>query len=69
MISAHFIVFGGPVREASKPGFSRSLFLVNAESESAVERRLEADPYTQMDMLRITRIEPWEILLGNSRQE
>ena len=40
------------------------LLILNAESESEIRRRLDEDPWTQMDMLRIARIEPWELLTG-----
>ncbi len=62
-----FIVLGGPVGNNAQEEFSRALFLVKAESERDIETRLEADLYTTMDMLRITMIEPWHILLGNER--
>jgi len=62
-----FIVLGGPLGYEAELKFSRALFLVRAESESAIEMRLDADPYTAMGMLRVTKIEPWQILLGNER--
>jgi uncharacterized protein YciI len=40
------------------------LLILNAESESQIRRRLDDDPWTQMDMLRIASIEPWELLTG-----
>jgi uncharacterized protein YciI len=40
------------------------LLILNAESESEIRRRLDDDPWTQMDMLRIASIEPWEPLTG-----
>jgi hypothetical protein len=32
--------------------------------EEAVHARLEDDPWTPMGLLRIAKIEPWQILLG-----
>jgi quinol monooxygenase YgiN/uncharacterized protein YciI len=61
-----FVVLGGPVGDEAKAGFSRALFVVNADSERTIEMRLEADPWTQMRILR-TKIEPWEILLEKDR--
>jgi uncharacterized protein YciI len=60
-----FIVLGGPIGDDAEGRFSKALFLVKAESEREIETRLDADPYTTMDMLRISKIEPWHILLGN----
>jgi uncharacterized protein YciI len=40
------------------------LLILNAESESEIRLRLEDDPWTQMNMLRIVSIEPWERLTG-----
>ena len=37
-----------------------------AESEQAIEARLADDPWTPMGLLRIARVERWEILLGPS---
>ena len=62
-----FIVVGGPIGDEPGAGFSRAHFLVKAHSERTIEKRFEAEPYTQMGMLRITKIEPWEILLGKER--
>jgi uncharacterized protein YciI len=64
-----FIVLGGPVGDEAKLEFSKALFVINADSERTIEMRLNADPWTAMGMLRITKIEPWEILLGKRGQE
>jgi uncharacterized protein YciI len=40
------------------------LLILNAQSESEIRRRLDDDPWTQMEMLRIASIEPWELLTG-----
>jgi uncharacterized protein YciI len=57
-----FVVLGGPLGDGS-----RILLIVKATSKSAIEARLADDPWTPMRLLRISRIEPWEILLGNTR--
>jgi len=62
-----FIIFGGPVGDEARPAFSKALFLMKADSERSIRERLEADPYTKTMMLVTTKIEPWEILLGNER--
>ena len=62
-----FIIVGGPVGGETRLGFSKALFLMKADSEKSIRDRLEADPYTNTMMLVTTKIEPWEILLGNER--
>ena len=57
-----FVVLGGPLGEGEK----RFLLIFHAESEKAIRARLAADPWTPTKMLRITRIKPWEILLGET---
>jgi len=54
-----FIVLGGPIGDGE-----RTLLIVNAGSEQEIEPRFAGDPWTQMGLLRIARIERWEILLG-----
>jgi len=56
-----FIILGGPLGDGS-----RALLVINAESESTIETRLAADPWRSMGLLQISKIEPWEILLGNT---
>jgi hypothetical protein len=53
------VVLGGPLGEGER----RFLLIFNADSEGAVETRLAADPWTSMELLQISRIEAWEILL------
>ena len=52
-----FIVLGGPVGDGR-----RVLLIVEAADEASIERRLAADPWIGT-LLRIERIEPWEIVL------
>jgi uncharacterized protein len=59
LVDDGFVVLGGPVRDGAE-----FLLIVDAESEQAVEARLADDPWTPMGLLRIARIERWEILLG-----
>jgi uncharacterized protein YciI len=40
------------------------LLLVNAGSEAEIRRRLQEDPWTRMELLRIRSIEPWRQLTG-----
>jgi hypothetical protein len=54
-----FVVLGGWLADAP-----RTLLVVDAQDEADVRRRFEDDPYTEMELLAITSVEPWEILLG-----
>jgi uncharacterized protein YciI len=54
-----FVLLGGPLGD----GENAFLLIFNADSERTVVSRLDADPWTQMKMLKIVKIEPWEILL------
>lgn len=54
-----FIVLGGPLGDGSE-----FLMVVNAENEAVIEARFAEDPWVPTRLLRIDRIEPWQILLG-----
>jgi uncharacterized protein len=54
-----FVVLGGWLADAP-----RTLLVVDAHDEAEVRGRFEDDPYTAMEMLSITSVEPWELLLG-----
>ncbi len=54
-----FVVLGGPLGDGA-----RILLIIDADSEGAIQKRLAADPWTPMGLLRIAKVERWEILLG-----
>ncbi len=56
-----FIVLGGPLGDGKK-----FLLIIAAESEQAIEARLGDDPWTPLGLLRIAKVERWEILLNAS---
>jgi uncharacterized protein YciI len=56
-----FVVLGGPLGD----GDVTFLLIVDAESENAITARLATDPWTPAQLLRTTRIERWQILLGS----
>jgi hypothetical protein len=58
LVDDGFIVLGGPLA-----GDREILHVVCAGSEAAVRERLARDNWHQNEMLRITSIEPWTILL------
>jgi uncharacterized protein YciI len=59
-----FVMLGGPVGNGDK-----ILLIVEADSEDAIRTRLDADPWTPMQLLQIAVIERWTILLGDSTQD
>ena len=54
-----FVVLGGPLA-----GGPTTLLVVSAASDSEIRGRLDDDPWTPMELLRLASVEPWEILLG-----
>lgn len=54
-----FVVLGGPIG-----GGPTTLLIIDAASEREIRSRLGHDPWTPMKLLRITKIEPWDLLLG-----
>jgi len=54
-----FVVLGGPLA-----GTRDVLLIMRAESPDEIAARLEPDPWSSMDMLRISRIAPWQLRLG-----
>ncbi len=59
LVAEDFVVLGGPLGDGTNV-----LLIVDAETEEAVHRRLAADPWTPMQLLTVSSIEPWEVLLG-----
>ena len=56
-----FIVVGGPLE-----GTADTLLVVSADAEGEIRQRLAQDPST-VDVLRISRLVPWSLLLGQHR--
>lgn len=55
-----FILLGGPLE-----GTSDVLLVVKAQSPDEVRARLQSDPWSAMDLLRVTRITRWTLRLGS----
>jgi uncharacterized protein YciI len=55
-----FVVLGGPLE-----GTSDVLLIIRANTADEIRSRLEADPWTSNDLLRVTRITPWTLRLGS----
>jgi uncharacterized protein YciI len=54
------IVLGGPLE-----GTPDVLLIFRAKSAEEIRNRLENDPWTSRDLLRISRIAPWTLRLGS----
>jgi hypothetical protein len=61
LAAERFVVVGGPLE-----GTGDTLLIVSAEGEGEIRQRLSADPWGQ-DMLRLLRIAPWSVRLGEGR--
>ncbi len=55
-----FVVLGGPLE-----GTPDVLLIVRAETPNEIVDRLSADPWTGKDLLRLSRITPWNLRLGS----
>jgi uncharacterized protein len=62
LVDDGFVVLGGPLGDGEKI----FLLIIDAESEQEIHARLADDPWTPMGLLRIAKVERWEILLGAS---
>lgn len=54
------IVLGGPLEDSPDV-----LLIFRANGPEEIRTRLEADPWTRRDLLRISRISPWTLRLGS----
>jgi uncharacterized protein YciI len=55
-----FVVLGGPLE-----GTRDVLPIIRANDADEIAARLEDDPWSRMDLLRISRIAPWTLRLGS----
>ena len=62
LVDDGFVVLRGPLGDGSE-----ILLIVNGENEGQIRARLRDDPWTPMDLLRVAKIEPWEILLSGDQ--
>jgi uncharacterized protein len=54
----------GVIRLGGTLGPDDALLVVKAETGTEIERLMDADPWTPAGMLTTTRIEPWNVLVG-----
>lgn len=57
-----FIVVGGPL--GGEDDAARVMHVVRANDAAEIEKRLAADPWAPMQLLKTLSIEPWMVLLG-----
>jgi uncharacterized protein YciI len=55
-----FVILGGPLE-----GTPDTLLVIRTRSIDEIVARLAADPWTSMDLLRVSRITPWTLRLGS----
>ncbi len=60
LVGEGFVVLGGPLGDGREV-----LLIVDAETEEAVRAGLADDPWAEIELLRVTRVVPWRILLGS----
>jgi uncharacterized protein YciI len=60
LVEDGFVVLGGPLGNGDEV-----LLIVRAGSEAEIEARLAEDPWLPMEVLRIGRIDRWQIWLGS----
>jgi len=68
LVEEGFVVLGGPLGDghlgAGGDSEHRVLLIFDADSESAIHARLDADVWTRTRHLETVSVEPWTVLLG-----
>jgi uncharacterized protein YciI len=54
-----FVVLGGPLEDTGE-----ALLIFRADSAEEIAGRLEADPWTPLDLLRTARVTRWQVRIG-----
>jgi uncharacterized protein len=60
------LLFGGPLA-GSERGRVRVLLIANGSDEADILRRLADDPWARSHRLLTVSVEPWRILVGETR--
>jgi len=60
LVKEGFVLLGGPLESTSDV-----LLVIRADSPEEIENRLAADPWSEMALLRTTRMMPWTLRLGS----
>ena len=61
-----FVLFAGPLA-GTENGRLRVLLVMEADSEREIRDRLADDPWVRTERLALTRIEPWQLMVGAER--
>jgi len=57
-----FLLLAGPLQ-----GDRETMWVVEAQSEHEIRRRMKEDPWSASGMLTLARIERWSVVMGDSR--
>ena len=60
------VLCAGPLA-GTENGRLRVLLVMEADSEREIRDRLAEDPWVRTDRLALTRIEPWQLMVGVER--
>jgi uncharacterized protein YciI len=60
------VLFAGPLA-GTENGRLRVLLVMEAAGEHEIRDRLAEDPWVRADRLALTRIEPWQLMVGAER--
>ncbi len=64
LVGDGFVVLGGPLE-----GTSEVLLIFRAESPEEIMSRWSEDSWAKLDLLRVSRIMPWDLRLGELKEE
>jgi uncharacterized protein YciI len=60
LVAEGLVVLGGPLE-----GTSEVLLIFRAASTAEIMKRWSEDPWVKLDLLRMSRIMPWDLRLGS----
>ena len=60
LANERFVIVGGPLE-----GTPQTLLIIRASTPDEIRARLAEDPWAKTDLLRVSRITPWQLRLGS----
>jgi uncharacterized protein YciI len=60
------VLLAGPLARTEN-GHLRALLIMGANTEGEIRNRLADDPWARSERLTITRVEPWNLIVGMER--
>ena len=63
LVNDGFVALGGPLE-----GTSEVLLIFRAASPDEIMKRWSEDPWAKLDLLRVSRIMPWDLRLGELKR-